>query len=64
MYDNSFGFITRNNVIRSQYDQNGCKMLEIMDFTKVVTYIQSGNVFVTTEEENAATVGFKINQEF
>ena len=39
------------------------KMLESMGFTKVVTYIQSGNVFVTTEEENAATVGFKIKQE-
>jgi uncharacterized protein (DUF1697 family) len=27
-------------------------------FYKVQTYIQSGNVFVTTEEENAAKVGF------
>jgi uncharacterized protein (DUF1697 family) len=29
----------------------------------VQTYIQSGNVFVTTEEENAAKVGFIIKQE-
>jgi uncharacterized protein (DUF1697 family) len=36
------------------------KMLENM---VQCTNIQSGNVFVTTEEENAATVGFKIKQE-
>jgi uncharacterized protein (DUF1697 family) len=39
------------------------KMLENMEFTNVTTYIQSGNIFVTSEEENAATVGFKIKQE-
>ena len=39
------------------------KMLENMGFTNVKTYIQSGNVFVTTEEENPAAVGFKIKQE-
>lgn len=33
-----------------------------MDFQNVVTYIQSGNVFVDTEEENGASVGFKIKQ--
>jgi uncharacterized protein (DUF1697 family) len=37
--------------------------LENIGFTKVQTYIQSGNVFVTTEEENAAKVGFIIKQE-
>lgn len=39
------------------------KMLENMGFTNVMTYIQSGNVFVTTEDDNAASVGFKIKQE-
>jgi uncharacterized protein (DUF1697 family) len=37
--------------------------LENIGFTKVQTYIQSGNVFITTEEENAAKVGFVIKQE-
>jgi len=32
-------------------------------FTNVETYIQSGNVFVDSEEESAAAVGFKIKQE-
>ena len=39
------------------------KMLENMGFQNVETYIQSGNVFVDSEEENAASVGFKIKQE-
>lgn len=39
------------------------KMLENMGFLNVETYIQSGNVFVDSEEEHAATVGFKIKQE-
>ena len=39
------------------------KMLENLGFTNVKTYIQSGNVFVTTQEENPAAVGFKIKQE-
>ena len=38
-------------------------MLEKAGFQNVETYIQSGNVFVDTEEENAASVGFKIKQE-
>jgi uncharacterized protein (DUF1697 family) len=48
-----------------QHDKNGCikTTLENIGFTKVQTYIQSGNVFVTTEEENAAKVGFIIKQE-
>ncbi len=37
--------------------------LEAIGFQNVQTYIQSGNVFVNTEEENAAAVGFKIKQE-
>jgi uncharacterized protein (DUF1697 family) len=37
--------------------------LEAIGFTKVQTYIQSGNVFVTSEEENPDKVGFVIKQE-
>jgi uncharacterized protein (DUF1697 family) len=37
--------------------------LEAIGFQNVQTYIQSGNVFVDTDEENAAAVGFKIKQE-
>lgn len=37
--------------------------LEDIGFTNVVTYIQSGNVFVETEEESGFGVGFKIKQE-
>ena len=37
--------------------------LENIGFQQVQTYIQSGNVFVNSEEENAASVGFKIKQE-
>lgn len=39
------------------------KMLENMGFINVKTYIQTGNVFVTSEEESPAAVGFKIKQE-
>ena len=37
--------------------------LEAIGFQNVQTYIQSGNVFVDTDEENAPAVGFKIKQE-
>ncbi len=37
--------------------------LESIGFRNVQTYIQSGNVFVDSEEENAAAIGFKIKQE-
>lgn len=37
--------------------------LEAIGFQNVQTYIQSGNVFLDTEEENAAAVGFKIKQQ-
>jgi uncharacterized protein (DUF1697 family) len=39
------------------------KALESIGFTNVVTYIQSGNVFVTTDEESPSKVGFLIKQE-
>lgn len=38
-------------------------LLENMGFENVVTYIQSGNVFVETAEENGASVGFSIKQQ-
>ncbi|WP_348797355.1 DUF1697 domain-containing protein [Flavobacterium adhaerens] len=37
--------------------------LEAIGFQNVQTYIQSGNVFVDTDEANPAAVGFKIKQE-
>jgi uncharacterized protein (DUF1697 family) len=37
--------------------------LENIGFQNVVTYIQSGNVFVDSEEENGPSVGFAIKQE-
>lgn len=48
---------------------NMIKMEELRDllvrigFQNVRTYIQSGNVFVDSEEENGSSVGFKIKQE-
>ena len=39
------------------------KALEEIGFQNVVTYIQSGNVFVETGEESGFSVGFKIKQE-
>ena len=38
-------------------------ILEGIGFQNVQTYIQSGNVFLDSEEENAFAVGFKIKQE-
>jgi len=38
-------------------------LLENVGFQNVQTYIQSGNVFVDSEEENPSSVGFKIKQE-
>ena len=37
--------------------------LENIGFKNVQTYIQSGNVFVDTDEDNASKVGFLIKQE-
>jgi len=39
------------------------KALESIGFENVETYVQSGNVFVSTAEESAAKVGFLIKQE-
>jgi uncharacterized protein (DUF1697 family) len=39
------------------------RALENIGFKNVRTYIQTGNVFVDTDEENAASVGFQIKQE-
>jgi uncharacterized protein (DUF1697 family) len=39
------------------------KSMEAIGFSNVMTYIQSGNVFVDSEEESAAKVGFLIKQE-
>ncbi|CAM3551344.1 hypothetical protein FSS13T_07800 [Flavobacterium saliperosum S13] len=38
-------------------------MLEDVGFQNVQTYIQSGNVFVDSEDESPSAVGFKIKQE-
>ena len=38
-------------------------VLENAGFQNVRTYIQSGNVFVDSEETNGPSVGFKIKQE-
>lgn len=38
-------------------------MLENIGFSNVRTYVQSGNVFIDTEEESASKVGFIIKQE-
>ena len=38
-------------------------MLEKIGFQNIQTYIQSGNVFLETEDENPQSVGFTIKQE-
>ena len=38
-------------------------MLEKIGFQNIETYIQSGNVFLESEDENAQSVGFTIKQE-
>lgn len=52
--------VSGHNMIKMEALKN---MLENMGFTGVETYIQSGNVFVTSDEENGSAVGFKIKQE-
>jgi uncharacterized protein (DUF1697 family) len=52
--------VSGHNMIKMESLQ---KMLENMGYKNVRTYIQTGNVFVDTDEENAAAVGFKIKQE-
>ena len=39
------------------------KALESIGFNNITTYIQSGNVFLDTDEESPAKVGFLIKQE-
>lgn len=39
------------------------KSLETIGFQNIKTYIQSGNVFIDTDEQNAAKVGFIIKNE-
>ena len=39
------------------------KALESIGFTNVLTYVQSGNVFIETEEINLSKVGFLMTQE-
>jgi uncharacterized protein (DUF1697 family) len=39
------------------------QVIENIGFKNVSTYIQSGNVFVDSEEENTANIGFQIQQE-
>ncbi|UOX33761.1 DUF1697 domain-containing protein [Flavobacterium sediminilitoris] len=39
------------------------KALENIGFQNVRTYIQTGNVFIDTEEKNGGSVGFQIKQE-
>ena len=52
--------VSGHNMIKMEALKN---MLENMGYSDVVTYIQSGNVFVTTDEESGSAVGFAIKQE-
>jgi uncharacterized protein (DUF1697 family) len=52
--------VSGHNMIKMEVLKN---ILEAIGFTNVVTYIQSGNVFVETDEESGFSVAFKIKQE-
>ena len=52
--------VSGHNMIKMEALKN---MLENMGYSDVETYIQSGNVFVTTDEESGSAVGFAIKQE-
>ena len=52
--------VSGHNMIKMETLKN---LLEAIGFTNVMTYIQSGNVFVETDDESAFGVGFKIKQE-
>lgn len=52
--------VSGHNMIKMNYLKT---VLENAGFQNVQTYIQSGNVFVDSEEEHGASVGFKIKQE-
>lgn len=51
--------VSGHNMIKMEVLQS---TLEAIGFKNVQTYIQSGNVFVDTEEVNPAAVGFTIKQ--
>ena len=52
--------VSGHNMIKMDALKN---MLEKIQFQNVETYIQSGNVFLESEDENPQSVGFKIKQE-
>jgi len=52
--------VSGHNMIKMEDLKN---LLEGMGFVNVRTYIQTGNVFVDSDEELGPTVGFKIKQE-
>ena len=52
--------VSGHNIIKMELLKS---LLEEIGFTNVRTYIQSGNVFIDTDEENPSAVGFKIKQE-
>ena len=52
--------VSGHNIIKMEVLKT---LLENMGFQNVVTYIQSGNVFVDADEEHGPSVGFKIKQE-
>ncbi len=52
--------VSGHNMIKMDALKN---TLEKIGFQNVETYIQSGNIFVDTDEESAAKVGFIIKQE-
>ena len=52
--------VSGHNMIKMEILKN---VLENKGFQNVRTYIQSGNVFVDSEEEHGASVGFAIKQE-
>ncbi len=52
--------VSGHNMIKMEAFKN---VLKSIGFTNVQTYIQSGNVFVTSTEENPTKVGFIIKQE-
>lgn len=52
--------VSGHNMIKMDTLKN---LLENAGFQNVSTYIQTGNVFIDSEEDQAASVGFKIKQE-
>jgi len=52
--------VSGHNMIKMDTLKN---LLENAEFQNVRTYIQTGNVFIDSEEDQAASVGFKIKQE-